>query len=777
MDEGERTERVLRARAGDAEAFAALAEAESPGLFRAAWAVLGDPHEAEDAVQEALVRAFDHIGQLLATARFGPWLHRIVVNQAKNRLRTQILRHAREWLAGDGAAIERLIGGLGGGVGSDPGALVETAWSERELVARVARLPHRQRQVLLAFAGGEAPRVIAGRLGLSAGAVRVALHRARAAMVGSLPGMPTGDRVSMNRPKRGRAFVDRAELGRRVRSLGLELRDGAEAVESGEEVALPAGQVVVEHLVHDDGMLLVLWRSVRPEGARRILLGGALRSDVAADGQALSLMPHPGAERRSLVLHFSQWSGPGPGSWRLDGQGVAVPLPAWDGGCALPPAHVEGGAIGLAGYGYGGLGGRLETAIHFDRDSGRGLTFGWLPVEFWPPAGGGAAVPLPDPLARPVEPGPVALRATRNTPYDGFPIAFRHSGEARVAQPIGWSWHPGDQRQNVRFAFLGPLGGGPDGLQIPRVTLWERIQPVLVSFGEAEAGRAFDIPLGVHGAVLELRVGQPQVRRTPWGSVRRLPWRHRLRSALPAPLEVACMERRMPLADARGPQWTALAGGHAALPDLDGWAHQTADAAPDGGAGVVLACVGLGRPTGPLHLPVPSRPGEPAPTGVAARLAREALDGAALPLAADALRALDGAEVHARRRSGEPTYVGTLDLLAAILEDRGAGAGGMLQAMGVAVGTLLWALLRKENRGSGPPPREVRLGSDTQRAMVLAGEEARAAGAAAVGADHLLLGLLREGQSAAAQGMEDAGIDLGRVRRAVGDPRGRGGAS
>ena len=147
-----------------------------------------------------------------------------------------------------------------------------------------------------------------------------------------------------------------------------------------------------------------------------------------------------------------------------------------------------------------------------------------------------------------------------------------------------------------------------------------------------------------------------------------------------------------------------------------------------------------------------------------------------LILAVDALRALDGAEVHARRRSVEPACVWPVDLLAAILEDRAAGAGGMLQAMGVEVDTLLWTLLRKENRGSGPPPRAVRLGSDTQRAIVLAGEEARAAGAATIGASHLLLGLLREGQSAAAQGMEDVGIDLGRARRAVRQPRTRGGA-
>lgn len=46
----------------------------------------GDPHLADDVVQDALIRAFLHLGSLEDTSRFLPWLYRIVINQA-NMLR------------------------------------------------------------------------------------------------------------------------------------------------------------------------------------------------------------------------------------------------------------------------------------------------------------------------------------------------------------------------------------------------------------------------------------------------------------------------------------------------------------------------------------------------------------------------------------------------------------------------------------------------------------------------------------------------------------------
>jgi DNA-directed RNA polymerase specialized sigma24 family protein len=46
-----------------------------------------DPHMADDIVQDALIRAFLHLGSLTDTSRFLPWFHRIARNQANMRLR------------------------------------------------------------------------------------------------------------------------------------------------------------------------------------------------------------------------------------------------------------------------------------------------------------------------------------------------------------------------------------------------------------------------------------------------------------------------------------------------------------------------------------------------------------------------------------------------------------------------------------------------------------------------------------------------------------------
>jgi RNA polymerase sigma-70 factor (ECF subfamily) len=61
-------------------------------LFRVARAILKDDAEAEDALQEAYLDAYRHIGEFRGQARLGTWLTRIVINQALMRLR----KHRRD---------------------------------------------------------------------------------------------------------------------------------------------------------------------------------------------------------------------------------------------------------------------------------------------------------------------------------------------------------------------------------------------------------------------------------------------------------------------------------------------------------------------------------------------------------------------------------------------------------------------------------------------------------------------------------------------------------
>lgn len=78
---------IERAQNGDAEAFGELVRRHRSKAFDWARSVAGDPHLAEDIVQEALLRAFLHLGTLADMSRFLPWLHRIVRNEALMKLR------------------------------------------------------------------------------------------------------------------------------------------------------------------------------------------------------------------------------------------------------------------------------------------------------------------------------------------------------------------------------------------------------------------------------------------------------------------------------------------------------------------------------------------------------------------------------------------------------------------------------------------------------------------------------------------------------------------
>ena len=85
---------VEAARDGDHEAFEALASAAGDRLYRFAWLVLGDSHQAEDAVQDAIVRAWQGLPELRDPERWEAWLHRLIVNacadQGRLRMRQSV---------------------------------------------------------------------------------------------------------------------------------------------------------------------------------------------------------------------------------------------------------------------------------------------------------------------------------------------------------------------------------------------------------------------------------------------------------------------------------------------------------------------------------------------------------------------------------------------------------------------------------------------------------------------------------------------------------------
>jgi RNA polymerase sigma-70 factor (ECF subfamily) len=83
----EQTERqlVAQARAGNTYAFDALVADHAPRVYRLALRILGDAEEAEEALQETLIRAYRSLGGFRGEAAFGTWLYAIAARACLTR--------------------------------------------------------------------------------------------------------------------------------------------------------------------------------------------------------------------------------------------------------------------------------------------------------------------------------------------------------------------------------------------------------------------------------------------------------------------------------------------------------------------------------------------------------------------------------------------------------------------------------------------------------------------------------------------------------------------
>jgi RNA polymerase sigma-70 factor (ECF subfamily) len=88
---------LARARQGDSEAFRALVEQHSRSAFRLAFRMTGNEQDAEDVVQESLLKAYRHLARFETRADFGTWLYRIVANCALDAIRSRQSRQKHTW--------------------------------------------------------------------------------------------------------------------------------------------------------------------------------------------------------------------------------------------------------------------------------------------------------------------------------------------------------------------------------------------------------------------------------------------------------------------------------------------------------------------------------------------------------------------------------------------------------------------------------------------------------------------------------------------------------
>jgi RNA polymerase sigma-70 factor (ECF subfamily) len=78
---------IERTLAGDRDAFRVLVERHSQSVFRLAYRMTGNQHDAEEVVQEAFLRAYQKLEQFAERANFGTWVYRIAANYAIDRMR------------------------------------------------------------------------------------------------------------------------------------------------------------------------------------------------------------------------------------------------------------------------------------------------------------------------------------------------------------------------------------------------------------------------------------------------------------------------------------------------------------------------------------------------------------------------------------------------------------------------------------------------------------------------------------------------------------------
>src|SRR5258706_14389588 len=112
---------IDRARGGDSDAFRQLVERHSQPVFRVAYRMTGNQHDADDVVQETFLRAYRTLDRFEERANFSTWLHRIAVNCSLDLLRARV-RHDRHY-GGDPEEAEMTGAAKSGAALQDPPVL------------------------------------------------------------------------------------------------------------------------------------------------------------------------------------------------------------------------------------------------------------------------------------------------------------------------------------------------------------------------------------------------------------------------------------------------------------------------------------------------------------------------------------------------------------------------------------------------------------------------------------------------------------------------------
>jgi RNA polymerase sigma-70 factor (ECF subfamily) len=175
---------IEQARAGDREALNRLLASVRPRLLAVALRVMRDRDDAEDVVQESLVKVCRSITRFEGRSAFTTWLHRIVVNTSLDRLRRPELRRDQVIENDEGETRAEVVPAVDE---ETPEQLYSQAESGAVVHGAIARLSPVHREVLsLRELDGESYQAIATIARIPVGTVMSRLHHARRRLVAEL---------------------------------------------------------------------------------------------------------------------------------------------------------------------------------------------------------------------------------------------------------------------------------------------------------------------------------------------------------------------------------------------------------------------------------------------------------------------------------------------------------------------------------------------------------------------------------------------------------------
>lgn len=193
-------------RRGDADAFGVLFTRHRDRLWAVALRTTGNPEDAADALQEAMISAYRRADSFRGDALVTTWLHRIVVNACLDRLRRNKVR-ATQPLPDDLEAYAARGAVLGTDPGTDPAE--EAVRSDRRAIVLAAldRIPAEQKAALVlvdmeGYPVEEAARVLACPVGTVKSRCARGRHRLAALLADPGP-TGTGTASGTSDPERG----------------------------------------------------------------------------------------------------------------------------------------------------------------------------------------------------------------------------------------------------------------------------------------------------------------------------------------------------------------------------------------------------------------------------------------------------------------------------------------------------------------------------------------------------------------------------------------------